>query len=101
MNKIHEINFKKWIFLNCRNRYNKINEASSKSSRLLGGKIWLQLEGQRKETKGLAELRRYNRFQEGKVEGKSKDEFQEEGIHEGKELPKSSVKAPWNFLIIK
>ena len=50
--------------------------------------------GQRKETKGLAELKRYNRFQEGKVEGKSKDEFQEEGIHEGKELPKSSVKAP-------
>ena len=71
MNKIHEINFKKWIFLNCGNRHNKINEASSKSSRLLGGKIWLQLEEQRKETKGLAKLRRSNRFQEDKVEGKS------------------------------
>ena len=48
----------------------------------------------RKETKGLAKLRRSNRFQEDKVEGKSKAEFQEEGIHEGKELPKSSVTAP-------
>lgn len=39
--------------------------------------FWLLSEELRKETKGLAELRRYNRFQEGKVERKSKAEFQE------------------------
>ena len=67
------------------------------SPRLLVGTFLIAGRGKEntnKTPKGLAELRRHNRYQEGKVAGKSKAEVQKERSYEEKELQKSSNKAP-------